>query len=274
MENTPDFDSPFGTYPPTKAHSLALKTLHSAPRALLRKVNKIFMQKRQTTILDVSVAGLNLRFQPGIDLIHQTMLRRRKREKYDLTERRAIENICRLTETPFFIDIGSHLGTYSYLLTKSIPNLRVIAIEPQPVLYNTLVFNFKTNNLNAIEVLNCAVSDYSGTTKMNFSLPLNLIHIDPSGDTEVNCRTLADIVKDSGVASVEAIKIDVEGYEDRVIVPYLNTMPTSLWPKVLITEFACSDRWIQNPVDAAISRGYIEKARTNLNSILVKNTKQ
>ncbi len=152
------------------------------------------------------------------------------------------------------------------------PNLRVIAVEPHPVLFKNLVFNFNTNNLKTIEVLNCAVSDSSGTAKMKFfGRSLEASHIDSEGDTEVACSTLADIVRDSGVNRVEAVKIDVEGYEDRVIIPYLNNMPTELWPKVIVAEFHIGHRWIENPIDAAIKRGYTESARTQINSILIKD---
>ena len=273
MKNNPDFHSPFGTYAPTKAHQLALNILHSGPRLLLRMINNMFMQRRQTAVLDCYATGLKLRFQPGVDLVQQTLLRRRKREKFDLTERHAIENICRRTENPFFIDIGANIGNYSFLLTISIPELQIIAVEPHPILYKNLVFNINTNNLKNIEVLNCAVSDYSGTAKMNFFGPaLDWSHIDSDGDAEVNCLTLADIVRNSGVNSVTALKIDVEGYEDRVIIPYLNTMPTKLWPKLIVAEFVNADRWVENPIDALIEGGgYIEVARTQLNSILVKD---
>ncbi len=272
MDNTPDFLSPFGTYPPTKTHSLALKIFNSAPWPLLRRVNNFFMQRRQTAVLDISVAGLNLRFQPGVDLIYQTMLRRRKRKKFDLTERRAIEQICKRTSNPFVIDVGANTGNYPFLLTISLPGLRIIAVEPHPVLYRNLIFNIKTNNLKTIEVLNCAISDYTGTAKMNFfGGGFGLSQLDADGDTEVSCVTLADIVKESGVNSVTAVKVDVEGYEDRVIIPYLNTMPSKLWPKLIVTEYCHDNRWIENPIDAAIMKGYTEIARTKLNCILVKD---
>ena len=271
MDSIPDFNSPFGTYLPTKAHSIALKILHSGPKELLRLINNMFMQERQTAVLDVSVAGLNLRFQPGVDLVNQTMLRRRKRESFDLTERQAIEKICRNTPNPLVIDIGANIGNYCFLLTRSMPNLQIIAVEPHPVLCKNLVFNFNTNNLKTIEVLNCAISDYTGTAKMNFfGDGFGLSHLDVDGDTEVSCVTLADIVKESGVNGITAIKVDVEGYEDRVIIPYLNTMPSKFWPKLIVTEYCHDNRWIENPIEAAIMKGYIEIARTELNCILVK----
>jgi hypothetical protein len=79
---------------------------------------------------------------------------------------------------------------------------------------------------------------------------------------------LARILGDAGVASVDALKIDIEGFEDRALVPFFEEAPQSLWPRAVVIEHLSRDEWQQDTIADMIARGYAEAARTRSNTLL------
>ena len=44
------------------------------------------------------------------------------------------------------------------------------------------------------------------------------------------------VLADTGIAAIDALKIDVEGAEDLVLAPFLRDAPQDLLPKLLLIE--------------------------------------
>jgi hypothetical protein len=42
---------------------------------------------------------------------------------------------------------------------------------------------------------------------------------------------LAHIIAAAGVNRIDTMKIDIEGFEDRALMPFIATAPRSLWPR-------------------------------------------
>ncbi len=70
------------------------------------------------------------------------------------------------------------------------------------------------------------------------------------------CDTLLNVAAAEGLIHIDAIKIDVEGFEDRVLVPFFESAPESLWPRIVIIEHIMPDIWQTNCIDLLTSRGY------------------
>ena len=69
----------------------------------------------------------------------------------------------------------------------------------------------------------------------------------------VPCRTLEGVLVDAGFDRVDAMKIDIEGAEDTVLVPLFATAPSTLWPSLILLETS-SDRLevgLRGPVHSA-----------------------
>ena len=70
------------------------------------------------------------------------------------------------------------------------------------------------------------------------------------------------------MASVDALKIDIEGFEDRALIAFFNEAPPVLWPRVVVIEHLSRDEWQQDCIADMIARGYREAGRTRSNTLL------
>ena len=51
-------------------------------------------------------------------------------------------------------------------------------------------------------------------------------------------RPLLEVLIQESITRIDALKIDVEGAEERILIPFFNEAEKSLWPKLLIIEDA------------------------------------
>jgi FkbM family methyltransferase len=121
-----------------------------------------------------------------------------------------------------FVDIGANEGYYSVIAARN--GARVLAVEPQERLHKIIGANAKLNDLTSIDVVNCAISDRSGTGEIYLS---NSINPGASGFVRVaayrlpkavvKVETLQNLLSDAGLGAVDVMKIDIEGYEYEAI---------------------------------------------------------
>jgi hypothetical protein len=78
---------------------------------------------------------------------------------------------------------------------------------------------------------------------------------------------LIDVLSQEGVRAIDALKIDVEGAEDRVLVPFFAAAPESLWPRFMIVEDT-HELWRNDLFAVLHARGYRTVARTKLNVMM------
>jgi FkbM family methyltransferase len=86
----------------------------------------------------------------------------------------------------------------------------------------------------------------------------------------VPAMRLLRILQDHGVEKVDALKIDVEGYEDRVLIGFFRDAPQALWPRAVAIEHLERDNWADDCLADMVSRGYAEAGRTRSNTLLVR----
>ena len=124
-----------------------------------------------------------------------------------------------------FLDIGANYGYWSrFVLTDSqargIDNVKIISFEPMPANYELLVENMLQvrDSQHHVRCEQLAVGSEAGTCFLNTSNsdPGSTFAAD-SGDVQCRVVTIDDYVGRYGLRNVALMKIDVEGFELRVV---------------------------------------------------------
>ena len=152
------------------------------------------------------------------------------------------------------LDIGAYVGIYSLWASKLVGDGFVVAFEPNPLAFRWLINNIKLNNATNIKALPCALGDDIGKQKLYIagenvetsSLIVNHIVNNPSGkyliagEYVVPVVTLDYIINRSmkiigkSINYIDLAKIDVEGYEMKVLKGAEETLQKGLISKFVI----------------------------------------
>jgi FkbM family methyltransferase len=175
-----------------------------------------------------------------------------------------------LSEGSTFIDIGANVGLYGLSLAKAVgPKGKVVCIEADPVAGVRVTENARLNAFPQVKVVLCAAGDRNGEAR--FSAKQNPAHskVSDEGEVVVPMRTLEGILKSHQVKAIDALKIDVEGFEDQVLRPFFETAPKQHWPRRVVIEDLFIDEAADNIVKHMKRLGYREAGRNRINAFLV-----
>jgi FkbM family methyltransferase len=174
----------------------------------------------------------------------------------------------RLRPGDVFVDIGAHLGFYSLAAARQVgPAGRVVAIEADPQTFEGLSLNIQLNHMTNIEALNVGVADKM--RRLRLGRPTgnragNSFLLAETDGVDVLCQPLADIMREHGLTRIRGAKLDIEGYEFRVLDAYMRDIDDPrLLPAFLIVEFHPS--WVKraggNVIQLLLDHGYAVHAR-------------
>lgn len=144
-----------------------------------------------------------------------------------LLHRLAGDPVCATIRSLYVI--GAHLFQEGELLIKTFPNLQqLVLFEPQPKFYELLRRAVGTSR--GVRVYPYAVADFDGpatfhVTNNEASSSLHAFgshrelfpHVTEVGTIQVECRTLDTVIAEEGLMPPDALFIDVQGAEYRVI---------------------------------------------------------
>jgi FkbM family methyltransferase len=273
---TPANDSssaPFGAFAPSAAQQAVISLAHRSrlKRGAFRPILSQLVNLLRAGPVDVQYQGAAFRFY------HQT----------SATERGALLNPdYNLEELDFlrahtpdggvFVDVGANAGTYALPLARHVgPNGKVIAVEPHPVMVARLAFNQAASRIGNVALVAAAAGDTDGdlmieTDHENYGA--SHVYPDASARSDairVPALRLLRILQDRSVEKIDSLKIDVEGYEDRVLIGFFRDAPPALWPRAIAIEHLSRDDWVDDCLADMFSRGYAEAGRTRSNTLLV-----
>jgi FkbM family methyltransferase len=264
-------EPPYGTYSPSGFQRAVMRLTRSVPETWLGK--RIAFAARRLALaglkspLDIDVFGRKLRVHPEDNVCEKRVLF--TPQFFDPVELQVLASAIREGFT--FVDLGANVGVYSlFVAGLAGRKARVLAVEPQPEIYRRLTFNVAANDLGTIQTMQCAVADRDGTLDLFIdrgNRGQSSIAMVTGEKVTVPCRTLESALVDAGFDRVDALKIDIEGAEDTVLVPFFATAPSRLWPSLILLETS-SDRWKLDCVALCIEHGYRETHRTRLNVVL------
>jgi FkbM family methyltransferase len=175
-----------------------------------------------------------------------------------------------------FVDIGANVGTYSLFVAKrTAPPARVLAVEPHPEAHRRLACNLTLNGLDWVEKVPVALGDSAGTVELlindrnigSTSLRDGWEPSMPRRRIEVPCETLLTLVRRRGLDRIDAIKVDVEGAEDKILSPFFAKAPPGLWPRLLIIEDGRRE-WREDLLARLTACGYVTALASGGNLVL------
>lgn len=226
-----------------------------------------YWQKRNGSKVDITVRGIHYRLNLSDNVIDRKIFA--SSIVPEKTELMSIFNACCQGGT--FLDIGANIGYYT-LNVAARTNCKVIAIEPNPVVLERLRFNVALNHFQEkIDILPIGVGaekeevDFFLCRDLGSASMIKNPDTDPKHIYKIKTKPLQDIVNNFVVGRVCAMKIDIEGMEDRALCPFFKSADRTLWPQLLVLEHCHQDLWKEDINGLLIDKGYsrIKRVRGN-----------
>jgi FkbM family methyltransferase len=175
--------------------------------------------------------------------------------------------IAPLRKGDVFLDVGANCGAYALFAARAVgPSGRVIAVEPMPEMLRRLRYNIAVNGFRNIEVVPTAVGPEAGTATLYVDEARrglsSMEALEGATPLQVPIATLLSVVERAGVDRIDALKIDIEGFEDRALLPFISTAPRTLWPRRIYMETDWAARWERDCIAGLIAAGYAEAWRS------------
>jgi FkbM family methyltransferase len=265
--------APFGAFAPNAAQAAIISLAHRTrlKRGAFRPMLSRLVNLLRAGPVDVRYQDASFRFY------HQA----------SATERGALFNPAyNIEELDFlranvpaggvFVDVGANVGTYALALARQVgANGKVIAIEPHPVTHARLAFNSLASGYAQVKLVAAAAGPADGELLIETDGDnLGASHIVQGEATakaiKVPSLRLQRILQDAGATDVDALKIDVEGFEDRVLTGFFAEAPPALWPRAVVIEHLSKNEWQNDCIADMRARGYVEKGKTRSNTLLAR----
>ncbi|WP_375465818.1 FkbM family methyltransferase [uncultured Methylobacterium sp.] len=264
---------PYGTYAPTGLVAAIARRTARIPagswsgRRLAMLLRRIAISLMRGRPLDVERLGARMRLHPYNNNCEKKVLF--TPQFFDPQERAVLR--ARLAPGCVFLDIGANIGAYAlFVASFAGPHARILAVEPQPDVFDRLTYNIAQNPFHTVKAVACAVADKAGALTL-FIDPRNrgesslkIVGTNEGAQIKVPAVTLMDLVRGEDLTRIDAIKLDVEGSEDLILEPFLREAPAELLPRLMLVENG-TDQWQLDLPKLLEGHGYREVARTRLN---------
>lgn len=268
---------PHGTYAPGIVTRLILLLSQNTPlgRGKVRRLMAKWVRALNGEQLDAKLFGQNVRLHMHNNSSEVKALMNPRRYSHE-------EIAFCLAHMPVrggvFIDIGANAGLFSLAVMKHMSGGALIAVEPQRDLCERLRTNLETLNGTSqdrpdIHIFQTAVGRDVGELALYIPDQLGQASARPLGDSKavaVPMRPLLDILRGVAPERVDLLKVDVEGFEDEVILPFFEAAPSACWPKAIVLEHCHRDRWGRDCEPAILKCGYRLARRGKSNLMFVR----
>lgn len=257
-------EKPFGYYRPTLFTRLRCGVSdfdkpHRIPKWLRRSAKRMVRNSARTW--DIRYKGFDLRLYPAENTCDYDIVMRGVHAEEE--EFLVFEKVVSGCDT--FVDIGANIGLYTLHACRHMPpGSRVVAFEPAPATAAKLRVNLALNRAESVQVIEKAVGPTETVLKLyqvnRVNAGQNSLH--PGLNTahgegfDVAVTPLKAALDQLGIDRVDVLKIDVEGFEDQALLPYLAATGPASWPAYVLIERAHSHVWKSDLIGAFLERGY------------------
>jgi FkbM family methyltransferase len=266
--------APFGTYVPSKAAQWVIDRTQALPdtwlgRRLHTMLRHVGIPLLNGAPIDVERLGVRMRLHPYTNICDKKVLF--APQFFDPEERAILKS--RLRDGFTFIDVGANIGAYAlFAAAEAGPTAHILAVEPQPVVFDRLVYNIRQNPFGTIKAVACAVADKPGELTLFIDArnsgesSVKIVGSSQSQTLRVPAATLLQLVTQESFPRVDAVKLDVEGAEDIILEPYFRDAPPALYPSLIILERG-GGQWQIDLPKLLDSKGYRLRLKTRLNLV-------
>lgn len=269
-DNTPS-SAPFGAFAPNAAQAaiIRLASRSGLKRGAFRPWLSRLIDLLRGGPLDVQYQGASFR------LYHQGSATERGalfNPDYNLDELDFLRQ-----HTPLggvFVDVGANVGTFALVMARQVGSTgKVVAIEPHPITFGRLSFNQAASKASQVHLVQAAAGDSDGELMIesgggNLGATRVVTGAASTDAIKVPSLRLTRILDEAGVRQVDSLKIDVEGFEDRVLIGFFRHAPQSLWPRAVVIEHLSEKEWQQDCIADMVARGFAIVRRTRSNTFL------
>ncbi|MBA1157840.1 FkbM family methyltransferase [Microvirga sp. Marseille-Q2068] len=264
---------PFGDFAPSGLARWVIDRTRGLPegwagRRVALMLRRLAMKTLKGVPLDLETFGLRMRLYPYKNVCERRILF--TPQYFDVDEIKILTS--RIADGFTFIDIGSNVGWYALSVAReagAVP-VRILAVEPQPEIFDRLIYNIRQNPSCTIKAVDCAVADKTGELTL-FLDPLNrgeaslkIVNSSQTDAIRVPAVTMLELLSREGLTRVDAIKLDVEGAEDLVLDPFFRDAPASLYPSLFIVANV-PERWQIDVVKLLKGKGYRQILKNKMN---------
>jgi FkbM family methyltransferase len=272
----------FGEFAPSRLDRAVIAATSRMPNNWLGLRLAILLRRIVTSRLkgrgiDVRRWGLNMRLHPGDNGCEKSLLfTPQMYESIELAELAAeIRRACAQRRPVVFVDVGANVGLFSlFVASHRECALNIIAVEPEPGNVRRLQFNVAANAPLPICVKPIALGRSAGRARVELDrrdrggTTTHVLPLEGADSADsVSCMPLTDVLREEQVKAIDALKIDTEGAEDTILVPFFRDAPASLWPRMIIIEDS-GPRWSVDLLALMMKRGYVISARSKQNLVL------
>lgn len=272
--------APHGTYAPGWLTRLLIRLSQNTPlgRGKARRMMTSLVRRLNPVSIDANLFGQNVRVHTGNNGSEMKALMSPR--QYSRREFAFCVDFLG-AENPVLVDVGANAGFFSLGLVGKMRGGILIAAEPQPLLHQRLFRNLcayndydwrELNGRNYPQVFTHMAAIGAEAGELSLSVPngqlgqASVRTLTGVGQIKVPVLSLEDILSKANVSHVDVLKLDVEGYEDVVLIPFLERAPQTIWPKAIVLEHCHRDRWEIDCEGVLLQAGYdiAYKDRTNL----------
>ena len=263
--------APFGAFAPTAAQAAIIGLVQRS--RLKRGAFRPWMSRLVNLLrggpVDVQYQGASFRFY------HQGSATERGalfNPDYNIDELDFLRQHTAVGGT--FVDVGANVGTFALVMARHVgTDGKVVAIEPHPLTFGRLSFNHAASKATQVRLVQAAAGDSDGELMIESgggNLGATHVVTGAAGTDAIKVPSLrlTRILDEAGVTRVDSLKIDVEGFEDRVLIGFFRDARQALWPRAVVIEHLSQTEWQQDCIADMVARGFTIARKTRSNTFL------
>ncbi len=190
-------------------------------RWLQKQLPRMYQALRPKRIVELQMETFSLVVDPADLGVVPSLL---TMGEYSAVETTFMRRMARQSGT--VLDIGANIGFMTLIASEVMPNDRVRVYGFEPVPYNAALFtlNMQRNRRKNVQLCQFALSDTQGAGQIfldaaNFGNPsMSARNIGSGTDSiAISTRTLMDVAEEENISTVDFIKIDTQGAEQKVL---------------------------------------------------------